>query len=569
MGLVDLKTDLKSLKFGHDRLDGGDSGQPYIKAPLLDKPGQLSQLGSDFLLRGGLKAPIDAATDIVRLTKWFFDFKNPKGLLFTAKQNLLSRTAVATQASGNDSNRDSWTTASLNGGIYTPLSTLAQAGINFLGGHADKQGLIPFIKGVTTYLDRINNIIGENDGSSNRLFELYTDKIKETPGKDNNTDPTLIQSYNGGPGSILGIGKTNIPFALDRRGAPLRTGINNSYASPKTYNIGTEGIKEGVSWQSTNQKSHELGDFKLPYLKDQETSIIMSNSPSYKGGTDTSKAIDGKGSSRINYISPGQRGNIISYTKGKRDNVGVSQGPVDRINALPIYTSDGGAGKSKGKASNDDKDLQIDDLVPFYISVLDNVTPSIKKYIHFRAYISGFSDSYTAAWNAQQYMGRAESFWKYGGFGRTISLGFTVAAQSREELIPMYKKLNFLASTLAPRYSKAGLMAGTLITLTIGGYLYEQPGFLTGLSFDVPDDSPWEIGIDDEGENISSKDGIKQLPLIINVSGFSFTPIQEFRPETQQITTSNESTLQTDKNIYGQQRYIQLKNKNGSNYDFI
>jgi hypothetical protein len=31
MGLIDLKTDLKSLKYGNDRLGGGDSGQPFIQ----------------------------------------------------------------------------------------------------------------------------------------------------------------------------------------------------------------------------------------------------------------------------------------------------------------------------------------------------------------------------------------------------------------------------------------------------------------------------------------------------------------------------------------------------------
>ena len=42
-------------------------------------------------------------------------------------------------------------------------------------------------------------------------------------------------------------------------------------------------------------------------------------------------------------------------------------------------------------------------------------------------------------------MGRAESFYKYKGFDRNISLSWTVAAQSKGELIPMYQKLNYLA----------------------------------------------------------------------------------------------------------------------------
>ena len=34
MGLVDLKTDLKNLKFGSDRPGGGSSGQPYIQTAI-------------------------------------------------------------------------------------------------------------------------------------------------------------------------------------------------------------------------------------------------------------------------------------------------------------------------------------------------------------------------------------------------------------------------------------------------------------------------------------------------------------------------------------------------------
>lgn len=545
MGLVNLTTDLKSLKFGHDRLDGGDSGQPYIKNPILSKPSQLSQGSDDFLLRGGLKAPLDALTDVARLTKWFFDFKNPKGLLFTAKQNLLSRTSVATQASGNDSVRDSWKNATLNEGVYTPLSTLAQAGIGFIGGHVDKQGLIPFIKGVTTYLDRINNIIGENDGSINRLFELYTDKIEEIPGKDNGTNPTLIQSYNGGPGSDLGIGKTSISFAQNQKGSPLRTGVNNLWANPKSPNISFPFQGNGESWQTTNQKSHQIEDFREPYLKDQTSSTIMSIAPDYKNPT---KTIDGSDGSRINFTSPGKRGNIFSYTDGKTDIQGKSYGAIDKINALPIYKTTGGLPDIK---------KPINDLIPFYISVLNPTTPKTQEYIHFRAYISGFSDSYSSTWNESRYMGRAESFWKYGGFGRSISMGFKVVAHSREELIPMYKKLNFLASTLAPTYSSEGYMGGTLLTLTVGGYLYKQTGFLNGLTLTIPDDSPWEIGIDDEGNNITEgKEKIKQLSHIIDVSGFSFTPIEDFRVEKQTI----------EDGVYGQQRFISLENGGGDSY---
>ena len=53
MPLIDLKTDLKSLRYGKDTLGGGDSGQPYIQKSI---PENFNNLGSskDFLLRGGI-----------------------------------------------------------------------------------------------------------------------------------------------------------------------------------------------------------------------------------------------------------------------------------------------------------------------------------------------------------------------------------------------------------------------------------------------------------------------------------------------------------------------------------
>ena len=88
---------------------------------------------------------------------------------------------------------------------------------------------------------------------------------------------------------------------------------------------------------------------------------------------------------------------------------------------------------------------------------------SEKVYMHFRAFINSFSDAYNADWSGIKYMGRGEEFYKYGGFGRKISLSFTVAAQSKAELAPMYSKLNYLASTLAPDYGNNGFMKGNIV----------------------------------------------------------------------------------------------------------
>ena len=178
MGLLDLKTDLKSLKFGNppasDRPGSGNSNQPYITDSI---DGSITPQSEDFLLRGGLNTPLDAANDVVRLTKFFVDLKSPRGILFVAKQNLLSRIGAATQASGNTD----WKNAPLNEGLYTPLSTIAQAGVGFTGAHLYKQGLNP-LNGVKTYTDVVkgsgtaDNSIVEID--NNRLTNLLNEKQK-------------------------------------------------------------------------------------------------------------------------------------------------------------------------------------------------------------------------------------------------------------------------------------------------------------------------------------------------------------------------------------------------------
>jgi hypothetical protein len=135
----------------------------------------------------------------------------------------------------------------------------------------------------------------------------------------------------------------------------------------------------------------------------------------------------------------------------------------------------------------------------------------------------------------------------------------------------MYKKLNYLASSLAPDYSPDGYMRGNLVQLTIGGYLYEQPGFITGLTYEMSDDSPWEIGI---GTTETPNDpSVKELTQIIRVSGFQFTPIQRFVPRKQQLTFINTNgTRNTNDdtgfvNRYGKERFIALNNGINNNYD--
>ena len=190
---------------------------------------------------------------------------------------------------------------------------------------------------------------------------------------------------------------------------------------------------------------------------------------------------------------------------------------LDKINALAMYTG-----------STADTISSTNDSCKFNIAIINNKDQgATNTYIHFRAFLDDFSDSYGADWNEVQYVGRAEKLYNYAGFNRDITMSFTVYAQSKAELIPMYKKLNYLASTLAPDYSEAGYMRGNLVKMTVGGYLFDQPGIIKSLNYTIPMESTWEIAINSSGGKDSS---VKQLPHMIKVTGLTFTPIQKFVP---------------------------------------
>jgi hypothetical protein len=240
--LQDGDTALKSLKLVTDRPGGGSSGQPYIKNPI-DRP-DLPVLNSDFLLRGGISAPLNAAEDVARLTKYFFDFRNPSGLLFTAKQNLLSRVSPKTEASRGIG----YAGGLINAGVYTPLSTIAEAGVVAFGGHLNKQGidptgLIPSLS-VNKYQDIIisNQFTGRIDLENNRLVKL-TQNITQNEASGLayvknyflNAGNSII-SYGGGSDSILGIGNTNIRFATDNAGVAIKT----LRPKPSNYLVGKQ-----------------------------------------------------------------------------------------------------------------------------------------------------------------------------------------------------------------------------------------------------------------------------------------------------------------------------------------
>lgn len=530
MPLLDLRTNLKSLRYGKDRVGGGSSNQPYIQRDLPDSLSEVGRTGGpDFLLRGGALVPARVGRDVSRLTQMFFDLKSPNGVLFAAKQNVLALSSTDFKAGApldiavGGSAVGDFLRNNINlplDNVYNPLSTIAQVAGGPIGLHLYKQGLNP-LTGPAKYSDYINSL-DDADGGNSRLVGLTRGKLT--------SNSQILFNYIGGPGSTLGVGKTHI-----RR----YENTDNGYTDLQVL---------------SDQKS---------LLGKGDTSIIdfRKNTKSLNYNTHNIET-------RVNLGNPGKKADRSDYQKGLPQ-------ALDKLNAMQLYQSTG-----VGSAQGDSID---NDLVKFRIGVIDNDNPSKKTYMHFRAFIDSMSETYTPEWTSEKLLGRAENFYRYNGFDRSLNLSWTVVAQSKQELIPMYRKLNYLASSLAPDYSDSGYMRGNLVTLTLGGWFYEQPGIIRSMTLDVPNESPWEIGIPtNEGTDIAADESpvktdptVKELPHIIKVTGFQFTPIHEFVPRLQQnnylgTQQGNEKIINNTVDSFGRERYIALangKSEKWNNYD--
>ena len=167
------------------------------------------------------------------------------------------------------------------------------------------------------------------------------------------------------------------------------------------------------------------------------------------------------------------------------------------------------------------------DLIKFNIKVIDPENPNNAELLVFRAYLDDINDSYTAGYNNYKYNGRAEKFYTYNEFDRNISFKFRIQAQSRQEMKPLYQKLNYLVAQTAPQY-KNGRMRTKFNRLTIGDWCNEIPGFFESIDLNWKGSYSWEVDSEEE----VGLDGVRmnQLPQNLDVS-CKFKPIHDFAPE--------------------------------------
>jgi len=162
--------------------------------------------------------------------------------------------------------------------------------------------------------------------------------------------------------------------------------------------------------------------------------------------------------------------------------------------------------------------------------------------IVFRAIINSMTDSFSAGWNAVQFVGRADPNYVYQGFSRNFDISFTVYASNRDELKPIYRKLNGLAGYTAPEYSDDTIvMKAPYLRLTVGDLFVQQPIALTSILYTFQDsETTWEINIEKDPTNMEvpkkidvTLSGYLLTDYLPQKGGRFYTLAQEFDREGQ------------------------------------
>ena len=160
----------------------------------------------------------------------------------------------------------------------------------------------------------------------------------------------------------------------------------------------------------------------------------------------------------------------------------------DKINILDVLTEN----DFKDKYSEDS------DLIKFYFYDIIN-----KKYIPFRATVTGLNENLNADWTAIEYIGRADKLQSYKGFSRTLSFKFTVVANSIKELLPMWQRINYLVGLTKPANYTSGdqnsssniysrFIIPPFVKFTIGDIYKNQPAVIKSVGMTIPDNCVWE-----------------------------------------------------------------------------
>jgi len=519
-------TKFKSLKFGSDKPGGGTSPEPIIQKPIKDNN-----------LVGVEKTVADTAAEnrdrISRLIK-----STPRGINFLTKQSglQLSNTRLELPKGNIFGAGVNSTTRLTPLTFYNKETLLTQEGGN-IGDHFDRFGLTPFMEDSYKY---INIATSNNTTKNNRLIglqnKLETKYYKLTPGAS--IIPSSVNILKSKVNRILGglSTFTNTLAGISNifGGSPFLNSLNNKisgisklvspFLSPTIDQyIGGPGSKFGVG--TTNIRrfdyTNDLDKFRavkeLSDIGAQNGRIAYTSSSLYGASVEfnstpfvNESVVNEPPKSPINSQFQRLQNQKIKTIKsfGKSEtgslNDGTYQNTIYQFNRAEVYLDKANKdfkyfGNNKQTLNafnrNDGENMSV---------VFQLINPFDGENLHrivFSAYINGFKINSDATWNDISYIGRSENLYVYSKYKRTASFNLQIPCFNIIELREKHRALGALESSLAGMYGPkpkpnnppGNKLGGILTKLYLGNYLRGEVGIINSISYDIPNDSSWDL----------------------------------------------------------------------------
>ena len=532
--LIRLKTDLKSLKYGKDRPGSSNSGQPYITTVIPNRSPFVSTSDDGFIRGGMTTADRSSLIDKERISRFFKD--KPKGPLFIQRQIGLQfsnpKLEVKKYPSGGEG---------LIGGVLSlaastfnvvnelvpgptrlynnGFNTLAQIGANAFGQHFNRHGLSLVQDDNSKYLSvaKFNNENGNNRlvGLKNKLLKensldnilsnRFLNSVNFIVGNINallgtristvglQAPELTIDNYQGGPGSVYGRGRTLIRrFDITNSGSNKYSFIDTLDTSriqtlSRLYsNAPDPAITQAIS--SFLGLPRPIDKIRVDAPSVQTAIPYTSNIPAganpYRSSTSPTARLYSDIKSAVEKLR--RNASVVSIEHDQKTLKSTNYAyygkkKVFNSNSIAIYSN-------TIQFERADADILTAD---FYII---NPFNQVEDLIKFSAYMKGFKNNFDATWGEYNYIGRSESFYTYGKFKSSVSFTLDIPCFNKEQLLEKHRALGQLAATTAGAYNDNNqLLSGILLKVKIGKYLDNEYAILNSISYDIPDDSSWDI----------------------------------------------------------------------------
>ena len=198
------------------------------------------------------------------------------------------------------------------------------------------------------------------------------------------------------------------------------------------------------------------------------------------------------------------------YSKKKSmDSLEVKRGMrngSDELNRLVQYESADGL-KPSGR------DVNLPTLKSLDLVELKFWSVAKQAAVNFRATLTGITETVSPTWDTQKFVGNPFNFYTYSNIERSVNFAFKIYALNADELKACWQKINFLTNLTYPQgYAGNIAVVAPFIRFTLGSMHVNKEAFISDLSYEIPDDAPWEI----DAEGLGMDEYI--LPKIVNVT---------------------------------------------------